>query len=232
MFALGKRVSSSQIHSTRFKEKLLEFCSQLKSINNGQNVYLVHDENMGDIIKEASCSSLDNDAYYLTKAAQIIRKEIAALGDIGFKGSFNSDFDKYCVSKTLIELVYVILNGLSNKEKMEDFTSSSLVTSTIMQLLVYNSVGRRHCKSSNKRHCIKHHFHFKSMSCNTWQGITNEESESIERFVNFLYDRTSSQTNINEARQQMLVKDNKQFKGISPTKAALEQQIKRATSCM
>ena len=62
--ALGEQVSSSQIHSTRFKEKLLEFCPQLKSINNGRDVYSVNDEDISDIIKEASCSSLDNIAYY------------------------------------------------------------------------------------------------------------------------------------------------------------------------
>ena len=51
---------------------------------------------------------------------------------------------------------------------------------------------------------------------------------TIERFVILLYDRTSICTDINKARQKLFAKRNN-IKQISPTRAALEQHVKRAT---
>ena len=51
---------------------------------------------------------------------------------------------------------------------------------------------------------------------------------TIERFVILLYDRTSTCTDINKARQKIFAKRNN-IKRIPPTRAALEQHVKRAT---
>ena len=50
---------------------------------------------------------------------------------------------------------------------------------------------------------------------------------TIERFVILLYDRTSMCTDINKARQKLFTKRTN-VKAIPPTKAALEQHVKRA----
>ena len=50
---------------------------------------------------------------------------------------------------------------------------------------------------------------------------------TIERFVILLYDRTSTCTDINKARQKLFTKRTN-VKAIPPTKAALEQHVKRA----
>ena len=51
---------------------------------------------------------------------------------------------------------------------------------------------------------------------------------TVERFVILLYDRTSTCTDINKARQKVFAKRNN-IKRIPPTRAALEQHVKRAT---
>ena len=51
---------------------------------------------------------------------------------------------------------------------------------------------------------------------------------TIERFVILLYDRTSTCTDINKAQQKIFAKRNN-IKRIPPTRAALEQHVKRAT---
>ena len=51
----------------------------------------------------------------------------------------------------------------------------------------------------------------------------------IERFVILLYDRTSTCTDIGKAWRKMFVKKTNNVKQIRPTKAALEQHVKRTT---
>ena len=59
--------------------------------------------------------------------------------------------------------------------------------------------------------------------------IITEESLAVwERFVVLLYDRTSSLLKVNEARQELFCKKSREFDSIPPTKAALEQHIRRA----
>ena len=58
--------------------------------------------------------------------------------------------------------------------------------------------------------------------------ITKESLAALERFVVLLYDRTSSLLKVNEARQELFCKKSREFDSIPPTKAALEQHIKRA----
>ena len=66
-----------------------------------------------------------------------------------------------------------------------------------------------------------------------FEGFTRdhhgEESLAVlERFVVLLYDRTSSLLKVNEARQELFCKKSREFDCIPPTKAALEQHIRRA----
>ena len=52
--------------------------------------------------------------------------------------------------------------------------------------------------------------------------------KELERFTILLYDRTSTSTCINETRQLLFTRKGRQMQGLPPTKAALEQHIKRA----
>ena len=50
----------------------------------------------------------------------------------------------------------------------------------------------------------------------------------LERLMVLLYDRTSAQTAVNDARKQLFVKKGRQFDAIPPTRAALLERSKRA----
>ena len=52
--------------------------------------------------------------------------------------------------------------------------------------------------------------------------------ETLERFVVLLYDRTSSLDNVNEARKMLFTQKGRELHHIPPTKAALQQHIRRA----
>ena len=51
----------------------------------------------------------------------------------------------------------------------------------------------------------------------------------LERFVVLMYDRTSKCLEVNEARKQLFMQKSRTLETIPPTKAALEQHIKRAS---
>ena len=61
---------------------------------------------------------------------------------------------------------------------------------------------------------------------NAPSGIPDDVMHTIERFVILLYDRTSTCKEINKARTKIFAKNNMQL--IPPTKAALEEHVKRA----
>lgn len=60
------------------------------------------------------------------------------------------------------------------------------------------------------------------------KDIPPEVKDTIERFVILLYDRTSKSTDVNKARKKLFAKKHN-VQLIPPTKAALEEHLKRAT---
>ena len=58
-------------------------------------------------------------------------------------------------------------------------------------------------------------------------NITDDSMDVSERFVVLLYDRTSSLTKVNEARQELFSKKSRNLDNIPPTRAALVQHTKR-----
>ena len=86
----------------------------------------------------------------------------------------------------------------------------------------------------------------KMTAWNTWQAYdgvtpalcalastpTHESAEELlgplERFVVLLYDRTSTQEEVNQARKELFTQKGRHMEGIPPTRAALLEHIKRA----
>ena len=60
------------------------------------------------------------------------------------------------------------------------------------------------------------------------ESITNEWMATIERFVTLMYDRTSTEVNVNDARMKLFCRKGRALEAIPPTQAALLQHTKRA----
>ena len=58
--------------------------------------------------------------------------------------------------------------------------------------------------------------------------ITNEDKQSIERFVCVLYERGSKFSSVNDARRYLFAAMSRNIENCPPTSAALEQHIKRS----
>ena len=60
------------------------------------------------------------------------------------------------------------------------------------------------------------------------EQISGETENSLEYFTIMLYDRTSTCLSINEVRKHLFTHKGRQLSALPPTKAALQQHIKRA----
>ena len=58
--------------------------------------------------------------------------------------------------------------------------------------------------------------------------ITAPDFEVLERFVVFMYDRSSDRMKVNEARMDLITKKQRAYELI-PTQGALKEHVKRAT---
>jgi hypothetical protein len=63
---------------------------------------------------------------------------------------------------------------------------------------------------------------------NAPQQITEEVSTALEHFTILLYDRSGTSTSINETRKLLFTKKGRQMVNLPPSKAALQQHIRRA----
>lgn len=60
------------------------------------------------------------------------------------------------------------------------------------------------------------------------QTISSEDFALLERFTVLLYSRTCPSNDVNQARQALFAQGNRTIENIPPTKAALEQHVRRA----
>ena len=60
------------------------------------------------------------------------------------------------------------------------------------------------------------------------ETISSQDSALIERFTVLFYSRTCPCSEVNQARQALFARGNRTIERIPPTKAALEQHIRRA----
>lgn len=142
---------NQRIHTTRLKEKLLSHFPDLKAHNQGRDVLLMFDQDIGDAMRKACEQDNDSDAIHLAKAAQIVRREMFA-GQTSFTGSFNVKCQE-SVPETLIALIRMILEGPNIKDQGDMPAIQEALT--ISQLLVFNSVKHaRHAgtKTQSVRH--------------------------------------------------------------------------------
>lgn len=125
-----------RVHSGRLREKLLAAVPDLFSAQEGRNVVLMFNKDLGAAIKEAN--TRDSEAVHLVRAAEVVRKEIFKL-----KAAFNGRFEEGCQSKSvpaaLKTLVALILDGPASVEHPDEVDDSQTqAVLTISQLLSFN----------------------------------------------------------------------------------------------
>ena len=107
---------SSKINSTRLKERLLDVFPDLQAYNEGRNVKLIFNEDIGAAIRKACAYDSDDDAAHLAKAAQIIRRDIIKTQQT-LNGTFSPNCQEKSVPASLSTLIDLILEGPNIKKQ-------------------------------------------------------------------------------------------------------------------
>lgn len=128
--------AAGKIHTTRLKERLMNAIPDLRAQQQGREVLLMFDSDIGQAIKIA-CSQNDNDAMHLARAAQILRKDIFSK-EYSFDGSFKPGCENDAVPQSLLALVSMILWGPSIQQQ-KDHGASGDAAISLSQLLVFNA---------------------------------------------------------------------------------------------
>ena len=87
---------SGRIHSTDLKHRILAAIPDLQAHKQGRDVLLIYNEDVGTAIKQATYTNFDDEAIILSKAAQIVRKDMMEA-----KYHFNGSFDATCQQKSI-----------------------------------------------------------------------------------------------------------------------------------
>jgi len=131
---------AERVHSTRLKEKLLTHFPKMRAQQDGRDVLLVFESDIGPALKKACQHDCDQDAMYLAKAAEIVRRNMFGTAE-PFDGSFTEGCQERAISSNLLALVNMILQGPSITAQNQLITTPA--TLTISQLLISNSVKHR-----------------------------------------------------------------------------------------
>ena len=148
---LGVEITG-RIHSTRLKNRILSQFEDLKSYNEGRDVYLAFDSDIGSALRVATNLDYDDEAVILSKAANIIRRDIFSdRTQTEFTGEFSEGCQQEYVPSSLKTLVGMILGGsnISNVTNNKSFIQAQL---SISQLVIFNSNIRQRATSTSAFH--------------------------------------------------------------------------------
>ena len=128
-----------RIHTTRLKTRLLAHIEGLMEFKEGKESYLAFDEDLGGVLKEIYEKNYDDDAFVLSKAAEILRRDVFAKENKPFDGTFDLDTQNESTPQCLQSFVDMLLQGpnVNNEKKKQE--QSRL---TISQLISQNMIKR------------------------------------------------------------------------------------------
>ena len=101
MLELCPDTTSPYVHSTRLKERLLAQLQDMSAYKRGRDVYLAYNHVVGEALSDVCCN-YDDDAFILSQAAKIIRRDILKKKNKAFDGSFDKDSQESFVSNPLL----------------------------------------------------------------------------------------------------------------------------------
>ena len=151
MIANGASINAAEsVHTTRFKQRILEYIPCLKESKHGRSILLTLDSEMGRALFEACRSTSQDDGIILARSANIIRRKLLS-NDEFFDGDVSREKQTNSVPLSLINLIHLIVEG-GNLERKKSENSLQIATN-ISQLIRFNSVKHRRKESViHRRH--------------------------------------------------------------------------------
>ena len=145
-------VLPERVHSKRLKLRHLAHIDGLTESKRGKTTYLAFDDDLCDICKTIYGNDFDEDAFVLSRAADILRKSLLERESKEFDGEFHLDSKSLFVPQVLSSFVDMILQGTNinkNKKYLEqaNLTISQLIDQNIMKRTRDNTTANYFCKA-------------------------------------------------------------------------------------
>ncbi len=109
-------VGLPDVHATRLKEKLLFHIPKMRAYSKGRDVLLAYDTDVGYILAQTSKYS---EAIHLTKAAELIRRDMLNNSRPPFTNDFIDGCLQQCVPPSLVAFVGMIEHGADIKSQLQ-----------------------------------------------------------------------------------------------------------------
>ncbi|CAC5367122.1 unnamed protein product [Mytilus coruscus] len=145
-------VIEGRTYTTHLENRILAAIPDLKAHKQGRDVLLIFNEDVGEVLKQATSYS-DDEGIIIAKAAQIVRRNMFDTR-YSFTGTFNDSCQQESVPQTLVSLVRMILGG-PNIETQSSNIVESQTTLTISQLLQFNCAVRRRKDAAATYHTLE-----------------------------------------------------------------------------
>ena len=101
---------TGHVHSTKLKNRILNYVPDMNAHKQGCDVVLVSIEDVGAALRKACEHDTDNDAVHLARAANIVRRDMLKMKQ-DFSGSFDAKCQEKSVPVSLLSLVAMVLYG-------------------------------------------------------------------------------------------------------------------------
>ena len=132
--------SNIKLYSTRFKEQLLSRIPGLQAHKRGKQIVLTSGNVASEAIVAALSCNGDQNGLQLVQTAKLVRQDLFD-GEASFSGNFSKGYQTESVSKSLLVLVQMILEG------------TSLSLAQFFQLIKFNTLKwQRDRRVVNVRH--------------------------------------------------------------------------------
>lgn len=145
--------TSSRVHTTDLKNRILANIPGLEAHKKGRDVLLAFSEDIGLALHHACEYDFDDEAMILSKAANIVRRDMFAIKS-AFNGTFENNCQQESVPQSLLALIGMILGGPNIQTQSINLVETQASLS-ISQLLQFNCTRRRREGSSSSYHTIE-----------------------------------------------------------------------------
>ena len=143
------KVISPSVHSTRLKDRILAHFPELQTFKEGHDILLMSNEDIGSVLRQVCENDADDEAYVLSRAAQIVCKKI-----LNKTTQFDDVFPANCqvdvISPSLQTLVAMLCHGASITEQSLATQNQALLS--ICQFIIFNSLSHSCKRTSTTQH--------------------------------------------------------------------------------
>ena len=146
--AQNKLDSKSNIHSSRFKERLLNAIPYLSAYHQGRDVFFIADAEMGSIVYQAYEKRENEEAFAMLKCCKDVRQSVFTYDSEVFEGTFEVGCQQKSVPSALLSLVSLLLYG---PKYTGSITQECL---TISQIIKFNMKRNSRERKTAQRHSL------------------------------------------------------------------------------